>query len=147
MLLPFDMIGRICCTRKNGARTLTANSLSKSSTVVSSMVAVFETPALATRMSRRSPTMLRACLASLPAPFRGGEVRRYGIRAATGFAYLRDNAVGFMRAAAVVHQNLGTGRGERECAGAAHAARSAGHERGLTGQSRHDHRPRCCCAG
>jgi hypothetical protein len=29
---------------------------------------------------------------------RGGEVRRYGIRAATGFAYLRDNAVGFMRA-------------------------------------------------
>ena len=27
MLLPFDMIGRSCCTRKNGARTLTANSL------------------------------------------------------------------------------------------------------------------------
>src|SRR5712664_3439376 len=31
-------------------------------------VATIETPALATRMSRRSPTMLRACLASLPAP-------------------------------------------------------------------------------
>jgi hypothetical protein len=37
MLLPFDMIGRSCCTRKNGARTLTAKSLSKSSIVVSSM--------------------------------------------------------------------------------------------------------------
>ena len=32
---------------------------------------------------------------------RGGEVYRYGIRAATGFAYLRDNAVGFIRAAAI----------------------------------------------
>ena len=36
--------------------------------VISSMVAAFETPALATRMSRRSPMMLRACLVSLPAP-------------------------------------------------------------------------------
>ena len=78
---------------------------------------------------------------------RGGEVRRYGIRSATGFAYLCDNTVGFLRAAAVVHENLGAGRGERECAGAAHAARSAGDECGFTGQSRHDHRPRCCCGG
>jgi hypothetical protein len=53
---------------KEGARTLTANSLSKSSMVVSSMVADFETPALATRMSSRSPTMSRASLASRCGP-------------------------------------------------------------------------------
>src|SRR5207245_2485481 len=78
---------------------------------------------------------------------RGGEVRRYGIRAATGFVYLRDNTVGFLGAAAVMHENLGTGRSERERTGAAHAARSAGNESGFTGQSRHDHRPCCCCGG
>src|SRR5271155_174260 len=65
ILLPIDMIGSSCCTRKKGARTLTANSLSKSSTVVSSMVAAFEMPALATRMSMRSPMMPRAIFASL----------------------------------------------------------------------------------
>jgi hypothetical protein len=52
----------------NGAPDVDASGLSKSSTAVSSMVAAFETPALATRMSRRSPTMLRVCLASLSAP-------------------------------------------------------------------------------
>src|SRR6266478_5905583 len=67
-LLPSPSTGSNCCTRKYGARTLTAKSLSKSSTVISSMVAALETPALATRMSRRSPMMLRASLASLPAP-------------------------------------------------------------------------------
>src|SRR5438309_2900952 len=50
------------------ARTLTAKSLSKSSTVVSSMVADFEMPALATRMSSRSPTTARTCWASWCAP-------------------------------------------------------------------------------
>ena len=44
---------------------------------------------------------------------RGGEVGRYGIRATTGFAYLCDNTVGFLRAAAVMHENLGAGGGER----------------------------------
>src|SRR6266404_1622413 len=77
---------------------------------------------------------------------RGGKVRRYGIRAATGFAYLCDNTIGFIRAAAVVHENLGTRRGERKCAGAAHAAGSAGNESGFAGQSRHD-RPPCSCCG
>ena len=91
--------------------------------------------------------MLRACLASLCGAVRRGEIGRYGIRAATGFAYLGDNTVGFIRAAAVMHENLGTGRGERECAGAAHAARSAGDESGFSGEIRHDHRPGCCCGG
>jgi len=80
----------------------------------------------------------------LACAIRGGEVRRYGIRSATGFAYLCDNTVGFLRAAAVMHENLGAGGGERECAGAADAARSAGNESGFAGQSSHDHLPRCC---
>ena len=37
------------------------------------------------------------------------------------------------------------GRGERKRTGAAHAARSAGNESGFACQSRHDHRPCCCC--
>ena len=72
---------------------------------------------------------------------RGGKVRRYGIRSAAGFGYLCDNIVGFLRAAAVMHENLGAGGGKRECAGASYAARTAGNERGFAGQSGHDGRP------
>src|SRR3984957_16765304 len=67
-LLPLHIAGSNCCTRKNGARTLTANRLSKSSTLVSSILADFETPALATRMSSRSPTMARTRLANVCGP-------------------------------------------------------------------------------
>jgi hypothetical protein len=89
-----------------------------------------------------------ACLlGKLAGAVSGGEVRRYGICAATGFAYLGDNTVGFIRAAAVVHENLGTGRGERKRTGAAHATRSASNESGFACQSRHDHHPCCCCGG
>ena len=91
--------------------------------------------------------MLRACLASLPTPSDGGEVHRYGVRSPTAFAYLCDNSVGVLRAAAVVDENLGTGGSERECARAPHAARSAGNESGFAGQSRHDHHPGCGCGG
>src|SRR6476620_825436 len=67
-----------------------------------------------------------ACLpGKLAGAVRGGEVHRYGIRSATAFAYLCDNSVGFLRAAAVVDENLGAGGSERECARAPHAARSA----------------------
>jgi hypothetical protein len=76
---------------------------------------------------------------------RGGKVRRYGIRSAAGFGDLRDNIVGFLRAAAVMHENLGAGGGKRDCAGASYAARTAGNESGFAGQSSHDHRPGCCC--
>jgi CheY-like chemotaxis protein len=48
-LLPFDMIGRNCCTRKNGARTLTAKSLSKSSTVELQALPVVAVTAFAMR--------------------------------------------------------------------------------------------------
>src|ERR1700682_5324360 len=77
-----------------------------------------------------------ACLPGrLAGAVRGGEVHRYGIRSATAFAYLCDNAVGFLRAAAVVHENLGAGGSERERTGPAHTARSAGNESGFSGQS------------
>src|SRR5258706_4227120 len=44
---------------------------------------------------------------------RGGKVGRYSISSTTGLAYLCDDTVGFLRAAAVVHENLGAGGGER----------------------------------
>jgi hypothetical protein len=53
----------------------------------------------------------------LVSAIRGGKVRGYVIRSATGFAYLCHDTVGFLRAAAVMHENLGAGGGERECAG------------------------------
>src|SRR3977135_2452990 len=124
MLLPLHMIGSSCCTRKNGARTLTANSLSKSSTVVSSMVAAFKTPALVNKDCQAFPDKAAALPGRLAGAVRGGKIRRYGIRSATGFAYLCDNTVGLLRAAAVMHEDLGAGLGERERAGAADAARS-----------------------
>ena len=74
-------------------------------------------------------------LGELAGAIRGGKVHRYGIRSATGLAYLCDNTVGFIRGRAVMHENLGAGRSERKCAGAAHAARSAGNESGFAGQS------------
>jgi hypothetical protein len=61
---------------------------------------------------------------------------RYGVRSPTAFAYLCDNSVGFLRAAAVVDENLGTGGSERECARAPHATRSARNESGFAGQGR-----------
>ena len=81
--------------------------------------------------------MLQACLASLLA-IRGGKVHRYGIRSATALAYLCDDTVGFLRATAVMHQNLRTGRSEREGAGAPDAARGAGHKSGFAGEIRHE---------
>src|SRR6202043_24768 len=64
---------------------------------------------------------------------RGGEVGRYGIRSAAGLGYLCDNIFGFLRSTAVMHENLGAGGSERECAGASDAARSAGNESGFAG--------------
>src|SRR6202043_1877847 len=84
-------------------------------------------------------------LGKLAGAIRGGEVRRYGLRSATGFAYLCDNTVGFICAAAIVNENLGAGGSERKRAGSAHAARGAGDECSFTVQTRHDHRPDCCC--
>src|ERR1700759_2096130 len=95
ILLPFDRIGSNCWTRKKGARTLTAKSRSKSSMVVSSMVADFETPPLATRISRQPPTMSRASLASCRDPS-ALQIGRDGVATAAGFAYLVDDTVGFV---------------------------------------------------
>ena len=100
----FPRIGSNCWTRKNGARTLTAKSLSKSSTVVSSIVAAFETPALAIRMSRRSPT-IREPASPAWAPVRRGEVGGDGIGAAAGLPDFRDDGFGLLGAASVMDEH------------------------------------------
>jgi hypothetical protein len=82
-------------------------------------------------------------LSKLVRAVRGGEICRYGIRTATGFAYFCDNTFGLGRAAAVMHENLSTGRSERDCAGAAHAPGSARNESGFTGEVGHDRIPGC----
>ena len=92
------------------------------------MVADFETPALATRISRRSPTILRVSFASSTRPVSRRQIGRDRVTAAASFAYLGDDTIGFSRATAVMHQNLRTGRSEGECAGAADAAGGAGNE-------------------
>ena len=68
----------------------------------------------------------------LAGAIRGGKVHRYGIRSATAFAYLCDNTLGFLRAAAVMHKHLGTSSGKRQGAGAADAARGSRDESGFT---------------
>ena len=84
-------------------------------------------------------------LCELVGPVGCRQVGRYRVGAAAGFAYLRDDAVGFFGATAIMHENLRTGCGKRKCTGAAHAAGSAGNESGFAGQSRHGHPPCCCC--
>src|SRR6266571_3202947 len=69
---------------------------------------------------------------------RGGEVHRYGLRSAAGFAYLCDNTAGFIRAAAVVNEHLSARPGEGKRAGTAHAARGASDKGGLARESGHD---------
>jgi hypothetical protein len=51
---------------EDGPRTFTAKRSLKSSTVVSSMVAAFEMPTLATRISSRSPTVSRPLEGEVP---------------------------------------------------------------------------------
>jgi len=58
------MIGSNCCTRKYGARTLTANRVSNSFTDMVSIVVALEMPALDTRISSLPPTRLRTSAAS-----------------------------------------------------------------------------------
>ena len=68
------------------------------------------------------------------------------VTATASFAYLTDDAVGFTGAAAVMHQNLRTGRSECKGAGAADAAGGAGDECGFSGEVGHD-RLLCCLMG
>ena len=57
------------------------------------------------------------------------QIGRDCVAAAAGFAYLGDDSVGFSRATAVMHQDLRTGGGECQRAGAADAAGGAGNVR------------------
>jgi hypothetical protein len=65
-------------------------------------------------------------------PVGGCEIGRNNIGAAPGFADFRGNTFGFVRTTAVVNENLSTCGGQRQRAGAADAARSAGHQSGLS---------------
>ena len=58
----------------------------------------------------------------------------------------RDDTVGFIGATAVMHQDLRTGGGECQRAGAADAAGGAGNECGFSGEVGHD-RLLCCLMG
>jgi hypothetical protein len=61
-------------------------------------------------------------LGKLVRPISSLQIGRYCVAAATGFAYLADDVIGFIDATAVVHQDLRAGGGERQRAGSADAA-------------------------
>jgi len=61
-------------------------------------------------------------------PVGRGEIGRDDIGAAAGPADFRNNSFRRLRAARVMDEHLGAGLGERQCAGAADAARGAGDE-------------------
>ena len=146
MLLPLHMIGSSCCT-KNGARTLTANSLVEILDRRFLDGRRFQDPCIGDKDVQAISDNAAGLPGKLAGAVRSGKIRRNGICSATGFAYLCDNTVRFLRAAAVMHENLGAGGGERQCTSAADAARSAGNESGFAGQNSHDHRPCSCCGG
>ena len=60
------------------------------------------------------------------------------VSAAAGLVDLGDDTVGFSRATAVMHENLRTGSGQRECGGAADAARGSCDQGGFSGEVGHD---------
>jgi len=74
---------------------LTANSLSKSSTVVSLDGRRFQDPCIGDKDVQAISDNAAGLPGKLAGAVRGGKIRRYGIRSATGFAYLCDNTVGF----------------------------------------------------
>jgi len=87
-------IGSNCWTRKNGARTLTAKSLSKSSTVVSSIVAAFEILALATRNIQPVADHGADLLGELVRPVRRRKISGDGVSTSAGLADLDVPGVG-----------------------------------------------------
>jgi hypothetical protein len=97
MLLPLRRIGSNCWTRKNGTRTLTAKRWSKSSIVVTSIVADFETPAMGTRISSRSPTRPRSCFASLWAPSEAARSTEMVLARTASVTNVRDDRLGLSR--------------------------------------------------
>ena len=132
MLLPSCRIGSSCWTRKNGARTLTAKS----------SVEILDRRVLDRRCLRDAGVGdkdiepiaddVARPLRQLVRPVRRREIGADGVGAAAGLANLRDDGFGFLRAAAVMDENLRAGLGERQRAGAADAARGAGDESGFS---------------
>ena len=66
------------------------------------------------------------------------QIGRHCVGSAASFAYLADHTVGFIGATTVMHQDLRTGGGECQRAGAADAAGGAGDESGFSGEVGHD---------
>ena len=64
-------------------------------------------------------------------PISRRQIGRDCVTTAASFAYLGDDTIGFIRATAVMDENLCTGRSEGEGAGAADAAEDAGDECGF----------------
>jgi hypothetical protein len=96
-------LGKSLLDEKYGARTLTANKLSKSWVVISSMRASFETPALVTSTTSRSSTMRRTSNASFYGPSAVAKIGCDGVCAA---AVALDHRAGVARDAAIVDQHL-----------------------------------------
>src|SRR5882672_777262 len=131
-LPPLPRIGSNCWTRKNGARTLTAKSLSKSATVVSSIVAGFRDSGIGNEDIQAVADHGTNLFGQLVRTVRRGQIGGNGVGAAAGLANFGDDGFGLFHAAAVMDQHLRAGLGEGQRAGAANAARGAGEDRKST---------------
>lgn len=76
--------------------------------------------------------MWRTCFASLLRPVRGGEVGGNRIGTTTGGANFRRYSLGLLGGADVMNDDLRSGLGKGERAGAPNAARGAGRQRCLS---------------
>ena len=112
MFDPSPKSGSSSFTRKNGLRTFVANRLSKSSIVCSSIGAAFETPALATKMSSRWPTIAQDLLCERGGPVRCREIRLRCIRRPTCRANSGYNCVRLRGRAAKVNDDVCPLRGK-----------------------------------
>ena len=132
MLLPFARIGRSCCTRKKGARTLTAKSLSKVLDRGFLDGRCFRDPGIRDEDVEAFAYDGADLLGELVRTVRRGEISGDRIGAAASLADLSNDGFGLLRAATVMDKNLGAVLRERQCAGPPDAARGAGDESGFS---------------
>ena len=109
MLLPIDMIGRSCCTTKNGAPDVDCKRPVEILDRGFFDGRRFRDPRIGDQNVEAISDNAAGLPGKLAGAIRGGKVHRYGIRSATALVYLCDNTVGFLRAAAVMHENLRAG--------------------------------------
>jgi hypothetical protein len=102
------------------------------------MLAALEMPALATRMSSRSPTIARGLPGQNVRTVRLLQVGADLLGAAAGLADFGDDGVGLLLAVAVVDQHLRAGLCQSQGASTADAARGAGDQGGFPRKTAHD---------